>query len=519
MAKTSPSTDLDQTLMGEVERIIESGDEDAEQLKSLGYTQELNRNFSIWSMFALGFIITNSWLSVGGSLAVGLPQGGIPTVFFGFIFVSIGQIFTALSMGEFAHSYPTAGGQYHWVYLLAPPHVRRSLSFICAWLSIGSWFSLAASVCVLIAQGIQGLVILSQDTSPYNSYLIFGVAHAVNVYGALANVFGVSIMPLVDKLGLYFSIILFLAYLIIIPTVGGIKNSAAFVFTEFINQTGWDSSAVVFLTGIINACYGMAYIDAAAHLAEEVPHPKRNIPRAMIATVVIGFITGSIFIVVLGLCMGDVTAILTGPTGFPFFEILRISIVNPIGVFVMSLLFSLGPVFALPAIIQTIGRLVFSLARDQGLPFSKSLEWVHPKLKSPVNAQIVVAVGIAILLCLYVASTTAFNALVAASVLLGQLSIAMPSAIFLFGGDRDKMLPSRYLNWGPILSKIPHAISVLIALIYLIFFILPFSLPATASNMNYTSVVLIAVFVLMGLDWIAVHKTFRGPGGSDLAKM
>jgi choline transport protein len=69
------------------------------------------------------------------------------------------------------------------------------------------------------------------------------------------------------------------------------KQSASFVFTDFENMSGWDNNVIAFLTGFINAAYGFSCLDAATHLAEEIPHPERNIPKALLAIPVIGIIS------------------------------------------------------------------------------------------------------------------------------------------------------------------------------------------------------------------------------------
>ena len=35
------------------------------------------------------------------------------------------------------------------------------------------------------------------------------------------------------------------------------RNSAQFVFTDFINETGWDSKGIVFILGMVTAAFSM----------------------------------------------------------------------------------------------------------------------------------------------------------------------------------------------------------------------------------------------------------------------
>jgi len=69
------------------------------------------------------------------------------------------------------------------------------------------------------------------------------------------------------------------------------KQSAQFVFTDFENLSGWESNVIAFITGFINANYSFSCLDAATHLAEEIPRPEWNIPKALLFIPVIGVVS------------------------------------------------------------------------------------------------------------------------------------------------------------------------------------------------------------------------------------
>lgn len=73
-------------------------------------------------------------------------------------------------------------------------------------------------------------------------------------------------------------------------TKGGYASNA-FVWTEWQNQTGWSSNGFVFLAGMLNGAWTIGTPDAVCHLAEEVPDPKRNIPKGIAAQLSTGFVT------------------------------------------------------------------------------------------------------------------------------------------------------------------------------------------------------------------------------------
>ncbi|KAJ1563062.1 hypothetical protein HK405_003073 [Cladochytrium tenue] len=490
-------------------------DDDAADLAALGHKQELKRSFGIWSILAIAFTTLNTWTSIFGTLANALTQGGLPTLTYGFIAVSVGQIFTALSLGEFAHAFPTAGGQYHWVAEAAAPKMRAVLAYITLWLSLACYVLLTCSATILVGQAFTGLMILANPSADLAPNTVFWWAEAIAVLSALMNIIGMKAMPMFDNIGMIISFVGFIVTIIAIPAAGGVTNSASYVFTDFINFTGWDSNFIVFMTGLISSTFGMAYLDAPTHIAEEVPHPRRTVPLVMWTTVLVGFVTGFAFLLVVGFSMGDIETILNGPTAFPEFEIIRVALggaanatlgASP-GIFVLCLLNALVPVGPIPAMEQVCGRLIYAFARDGGLPFSKVLSSVDVRFGSPIAAQLLTLVLVLVINCLYIGSTNAFNALIGSSVLMGQLSYAIPALLLLVHG-RDNVLPVKWLNWGK-LSVIPHIVSIVVALWYLAFFCLPYSLPVTQYNMNYTSVIMVGFLVVGFICWFFVD--FKGP--------
>lgn len=88
------------------------------------------------------------------------------------------------------------------------------------------------------------------------------------------------------------------------------KQPASHVWTDFTSNTGW-SNGVTFLTGLVTPCLMFAGIDATLHLSEEVTEPERTVPRALMVTVLIGFVTGFTFSVVMCYSIQDLDAIVS----------------------------------------------------------------------------------------------------------------------------------------------------------------------------------------------------------------
>jgi choline transport protein len=86
------------------------------------------------------------------------------------------------------------------------------------------------------------------------------------------------------------------------------------VFGRFGNESGW-IDGVALLTGLVSPNYMYAGIDGAIHLAEECKNAVVVVPRALMSTITIGFVTSFIFAVVMLYCTRDFDAVVSTATG------------------------------------------------------------------------------------------------------------------------------------------------------------------------------------------------------------
>jgi choline transport protein len=57
-------------------------------------------------------------------------------------------------------------------------------------------------------------------------------------------------------------------------------------------------------------------LDGPAHLAEEIPEPKKSLPRVMLIVILSQFVVGVIWIIVLGFSITNLEEIIKSPTGY-----------------------------------------------------------------------------------------------------------------------------------------------------------------------------------------------------------
>ena len=92
--------------------------EDIRTLHHMGYAQELARRMSGFSNFALSLSII--CILAGGitSFAQGFCSVGGAAIGLGWPLVCLFSLVVALTMGQVASAFPTAGGIYHWASIL-----------------------------------------------------------------------------------------------------------------------------------------------------------------------------------------------------------------------------------------------------------------------------------------------------------------------------------------------------------------------------------------------------------------
>lgn len=97
-----------------------------------------------------------------------------------------------------------------------------------------------------------------------------------------------------------------------------------------------------------------------------------------------------------------------------------------------------------------------------------------------VNAAVIFIIG-----CIYLGSSTAFNAFIGTGLIMQLLTFAFPAALLLVRGRAARYLPStRTFKVPSILGWIANSVTVGFALVCLIFWCLPTVRPVVASNMS-----------------------------------
>lgn len=108
----------------------------------------------------------------------------------------LGTVAIALSLAEIASIWPTAGGQYHWVAVLAPRNARVTASWFTGWISVGGQIVLTASAAFAAGLQLQALITLNHpDTYVPKRWQGMLFYWLVLLYAAAVNILGSKILP------------------------------------------------------------------------------------------------------------------------------------------------------------------------------------------------------------------------------------------------------------------------------------------------------------------------------------
>jgi choline transport protein len=225
---------------------------DAAQLASLGYVAELPRKLSSTALLGMAFAILNSWSVLSASLSLSLSSGGPSAVIWGLVTAGFCNICLATSLAEFLSAYPTAGGQYHWTAVISPQPYATRLAWSTGWITCFGWMAVTASGSLLGAQLVVGLIASRSQHEQPRSIDEFFLYIGFTLIAFMFNCWMENALSLLSRMAFLWSI---LGFVIIPVVVLACSHSPyadpSFVFSYFVNKTGWAGSSSSSISNIL----------------------------------------------------------------------------------------------------------------------------------------------------------------------------------------------------------------------------------------------------------------------------
>ncbi|KAI1213951.1 putative GABA permease [Annulohypoxylon truncatum] len=463
-------------------------------------------------MIGFSFSIVTCWSALGGTLIVGIVSGGPLVMIYAWIGVSLFSLAVAFSFAEMCSAYPVAGGQYSWVAVLAPSRWARGMSWVTGWFMLVGLIANGSVNNFIAANFILGMANLANPDYVIERWHTVVITYFIILTVGNVNIFAPKAMNKITQVILVWNIVSFFVITITMVATKKEKQEPSFVFQEFRNDTGLSAPLGV-IAGLLQTFYSMCCYDAPAHMTEEMRNASRDAPKAIVAAVVLGAITGLCFLIAAYFCIGDIDSVANSSTGVPLIQIIYDCTGSVAGTCFLSSLITVILLVCANSIMAEGSRALWAFARDNGLPYSKTISSVHKKFQVPVVAIIICMVIQAALNTIYIGTYTGFNTVISIAAEGFYVSYAIPLLSRLmshFSGAEVRLQGGYYSlgRWGVPLNMIGAC--------YLLFAAVTFNFPSTApidsQNMNYCSAAVGLVMLISAVTWFTGgRKNFTMP--------
>ncbi|MFE1450900.1 amino acid permease [Streptomyces olivaceoviridis] len=331
---------------------------------------QLRRSLGLWQL---------TMISIGATLGTGIfvvlgdavPKAG-PAVTLAFVIAGLTALFSALSYAELAGSIPVAGSSYSYAYAT----MGELVAWVCGW-------------CLVLEYGVS-VAAVAVGWGEYLNELLDGTI-GVTIPAALSSAPGED-----GVINLPALVVVLLAMVLLL---GGARESArantimvcvkiaALVLFCAIGVMGFKSGNYadfmpLGITGVsaAGATLFFSYIgfDAASTAGEEAKDPKRDLPRAIMLSLII---VTALYVLVAAVAVGA-----WNWKKFDGSEAALAGIMNDVsGQTFWGTLLALGAVISIASVVLTVlygqTRILFAMARDGLVP--KALGRIHPKTGAP----------------------------------------------------------------------------------------------------------------------------------------
>ncbi|KAM3544071.1 hypothetical protein ARSEF1564_003064 [Beauveria bassiana] len=508
-----------------IEPSIVAAVDDRDQLVKLGKKPVLKRNFNFVSILSLSVTVLITWEASLVLFSQGLENGGPGGLVYTYIIIWVGNLSTFTALCEMVSIAPTSAGQYHWVWMLAPKKSRNLLSFVTGWLTAAGWQASVASAAYLCGNLSQGLALLSapsyQPSGWQNTLLSIGTMVVCWFIAIFLN----FLLPKIEIAILVMHLTAFVGILVTLVTMGE-HGDAASVFQTFVNGGNWPTQGLSVLVGMIGNAFAFIGADAAFHLAEEIQKPSIYIPRAMVSGMLINGVLGLSMLI--AVCFSLVN-LPDGPPQFifPMLDVFyAVTKSAPAAAAMGSIIATMG-ICALIGLYVSASRVLWSFARDHGVPFWPTVSKVNATSQVPVWAVSITGIITCLLTLINIGSEVALNDVLSLSISCLYASYLITLSLFLWrrvtgavaeprDDEQETALPDE-LVWGPwrlnaMLGTANNVFACLYLSFVLFFSFWPPATPVRAETMNYSFLGTGAVMGCSAIYYVfQAKKQYNGP--------
>lgn len=490
--------------------------EDEAKILALGYKQELKREFSLWSIFAVSFSVLGLLPSVASTFDYQQLVIGISPV--PWIVAVLLSTTVALSLAEIASAFPTSAASAYAVSQLAP----KKYAPFCTWITcFSNWMALvtaAPSVDYSCAGMI--LALYSYNTTSYKPTTghVYGLTTGIQVTHAIISSLPTKWLALLNSAGTLFNSLGLLVVFIVILAgnkrdelhPGATKFNSSSQAWDLENQTDFPTGFAM-LMSFLGVIWAMSGYDSPFVMSEECSNASIAVPRAIVMTAVGGGIFGWIFMFAIAYTLYDIGAISEDVDGLgqPFVlyltQILDKNLVN----LAVALTIIAGYFMGFSCMLTT-SRLTYSYSRDGLFPGSRWWKVVNPVTQTPINAVWINFLVGQLLLLLMFAGDLAIGAIFSIGGIGAYVAFTMPTLFKVFYCKDFQRGPWNLGRWSTPIGMISVFFVALMIPVLCFPYVKGSNL--TLDEMNWTVLVFFGPLLLFTVWFIVdAHKWYHGP--------
>ncbi|RFA10697.1 amino acid permease [Subtercola boreus] len=375
-----------------------AGDEDA-RLAEFGYTQKLDRSVGRVASFAIGFSTISATTAVFTGFGAGYLNAGSPFIWTLFLAIPVFLLWTLIA-ADIAAKLPLAGYAYQWTSRLNGP----GFGWFTGFAALIGWVSGMTSLGYIFA-GYLGSVFDWDLTQAGQIFIAIGVV----LVCVTINAYRVRLATFINNIGVGLEIVVTVGVTLVIAVVVFLVPDNAQPFSSLFEGKSSDEATpyiLAWLAASLGPFFGLVGVEAVADVAEETKNARRVIPRTMFYAFATSCVIEFLMYLVYVLAIKDASAVAGSST--PIEEIISQQL-GPVFAKIVVAVALTNILVCLLANVLVGTRLLYSMSRDNMMPFSRALRHVSPERKTPSTAVITLGVVSVLMLLSALVSPQAFN--------------------------------------------------------------------------------------------------------------
>ena len=459
-------------------------------LERAGYKPELRRSLRFFSMFAIAFSIISITTGIFLNYGFGLAYWG-PAAIWTWPIVGACNMMIALVVAELGTRIPLAGYAYQWSARLVNPTYGWFVGFAgLLYMAVGGG--------AIMLEVASPLLLSEFNVNNPSPRLVLTVAIILMLLPVVINIISIQVAARVNNVAVFTEIIGTVVFGVLLFVLWGVHAKPSpygagilFNTTSAFHNPTWYAFALASLLGV----FTLVGFELAADMSEDAVNPVRSVPRGVLWGLGLSVVLGMIALIGFTIAIPDLKTVASAP--LPLLAIAGYWLPSwLVKVFVAFVVFSMFSILVVGSGAQA--RLVFSMSRDNMLPFSGALRKVNARSQTPIIALLVFGViDLGVMFYGYLQSS-AFGTLVGATAIIPYIIYFLITLAYAIKRRTLDSLPGAFNlgRWAwPVIGFV---------LVYTVLVILVLSLPAPFHGSDKVlgyGLALAALWYFGGLLW------------------